>query len=115
MVDQVFIFSFHSEYLKIAKQLNPNLSILHLFWVNPLEKNTFPANTIINRTLSASANYIGINWLAVTPKFLDKAHLRGLGVLVYTINEEKDMLMLIESGVDAIGSDYIDRLLKVAR
>ncbi|MCX7918021.1 MAG: glycerophosphodiester phosphodiesterase family protein [bacterium] len=114
MVDQVVIFSFHSEYIKLAKQLNPNLSILHLFWVNPLEKEVIVPHTIINRTLTAFANCIGINGNALTPKLLHTAHQRGLGVMVYTINEENDIKKMLDIGVDAIGSDRIDRLLKLA-
>jgi glycerophosphoryl diester phosphodiesterase len=115
MVEQVFVFSFHSEYLKIAKQLNPNLSLLHLFWINPIEKDTLLPHQIINRTLSAYANLIGINGNAVTPRLVDTAHKRGLGLGVYTIEEEKDMRALLELGVDGIVSNRIDRLLKVVR
>ncbi|MDI6784983.1 MAG: glycerophosphodiester phosphodiesterase family protein, partial [bacterium] len=115
MIEQVIIFSFSSDLLKLAKRKNPNLSMLHLFWVNPKEKETLSPDTIINRTLSTSANLIGINGNAVTPRLVDTAHKRGLGLGVYTIDEENDMRALLELGVDGIVSNRIDRLLKVVR
>lgn len=115
MVDQVVIFSFSSDLLKIAKRINPNLSMLHLLWVKPEEKETFPPNTLITRTLSAHANLIGMNWNGVTPQLVKIAHKRGLGIRVYTVDEEYDMRAMIEMGVDGIISNRIDRLLPLVR
>ncbi|MFB3896283.1 MAG: glycerophosphodiester phosphodiesterase [bacterium] len=112
MVDQVVIFSFSSELLKIAKSINPNLSMLHLLWVRPEEKDTFPIETLIIRTLAAHANIIGMNWNGVTPRLVDMAHKRGLGIRVYTVDETADMQAMIDMGVDGIISNRIDRLLK---
>ena len=42
------------------------------------------------------------------------AHNRGLSVIVWTVNEEQEMIRLIELGVDGIISDYPDRLREVA-
>jgi glycerophosphoryl diester phosphodiesterase len=115
MVDQVVIFSFSSELLKIAKSMNPNLSMLHLLWVKPEEKESFPPETLITRTLSAHANIIGMNWNGVTPRLVEMAHKRGLGIRVYTVDEETDMRAMIEMGVDGIISNRIDRLLPLVR
>lgn len=115
MVDQVVIFSFSSELLSIAKSLNPHLSMLHLLWVKPEEKETFPPETLITRTLSAHANIIGMNWNGVTPRLVDMAHKRGLGIRVYTVDETADMQAMIDMGVDGIISNRIDRLLQLTR
>ena len=42
------------------------------------------------------------------------AHNRGLGVIVWTVNDETQMRRMIEIGVDGIISDYPDRLRAVA-
>jgi glycerophosphoryl diester phosphodiesterase len=115
IVDQVVIFSFNSELLKIAKSMNPNLSMLHLLWVKPEEKDTFPPETLITRTLSAHANIIGMNWNGVTSRLIEMAHKRGLGIRVYTVDEIADMQSMLEMGVDGIISNRIDRLLPLVQ
>ena len=47
----------------------------------------------------------------VTPRLIRAAHRRGLAVHVWTIDEPETMRNLIEWGVDAIITDYPDRLL----
>lgn len=48
------------------------------------------------------------------PGDLDAAHELGLRVVVWTVNDRKDMADLIEAGIDGIISDYPDRLRAVA-
>ena len=45
---------------------------------------------------------------------LRDAHNRGLSVIVWTVNDEPEMIRLIELGVDGVISDYPDRLREVA-
>ncbi len=45
------------------------------------------------------------------PRFIRAAHRRGRAVHVWTIDEPETMRRLIEWGVDAIVTDYPDRLL----
>jgi glycerophosphoryl diester phosphodiesterase len=49
----------------------------------------------------------------LTPASLTEAHAVGLPVVVWTVNEEKEMNSLAEAGVDGIISDYPDRLRRV--
>jgi glycerophosphoryl diester phosphodiesterase len=46
----------------------------------------------------------------VTPRLVQDAHERGLPVTVWTVNDPAEMARFIELGVDAIVSDYPDRL-----
>lgn len=50
----------------------------------------------------------------VTPAAIAQAHAEGLRVIVWTVNDEKDMDALIDAGADGIISDYPDRLRRVA-
>src|SRR5262249_10266721 len=50
----------------------------------------------------------------VTPPALAQAHADGLKVIVWTVNDEKEMDALIDAGVDGVISDYPDRLRRVA-
>jgi glycerophosphoryl diester phosphodiesterase len=115
MINQVIITSFNPEYLKIAKQLNPNISMMHIFHTNPNEKDNIAPLTYTTRTLAVSANLMAINYGAVTPALIQTAHQRGLLLGVYSVDIEPDIQAMVELGVDNITSNYIDRLLKVVR
>jgi glycerophosphoryl diester phosphodiesterase len=47
----------------------------------------------------------------VTRELVQKAHAAGLKVLVYTVNEEKDIVAMQTMGVDGVFSDYPDRVI----
>ena len=49
----------------------------------------------------------------VTISAVGEAHALGLRVVVWTVNEERDMRRLIDMGVDGIISDYPDRVRRV--
>jgi glycerophosphoryl diester phosphodiesterase len=46
---------------------------------------------------------------------IDEAHALGLGVVVWTVNDEHDMRRMIALGVDGIMSDYPDALVRLVR
>jgi len=52
-------------------------------------------------------------WRNLTPKDLAAAHILGLKVLLWTVNERSDMRSLIDLGVDGIITDYPDRSREV--
>lgn len=51
--------------------------------------------------------------LICSPRFVREAHVHGVAVQVWTVNDEADMERLFEAGVDGIQSDYPDRLSRV--
>ncbi|HVU56867.1 MAG TPA: glycerophosphodiester phosphodiesterase family protein [Puia sp.] len=53
------------------------------------------------------------NYLLVNAELVKEAHDRKVAVLPWTVDEEKDMKMLADMGVDGIISDYPDRLVKL--
>jgi len=65
------------------------------------------------RALQIPEEYEGMPVL--TQRSLDAAHLLGLEVHVWTINEESNMRRLLKMGVDGIMTDYPERLTKVVR
>lgn len=48
-------------------------------------------------------------------KKVDQLHKQGIRVVPWTVNETRDMEMLIDMGVDGIITDYPDRLIKLVR
>jgi len=67
----------------------------------PIEQRTGPAGALRVRVL--------------TPTLLQRAHDLGRKVHVWTINDEAEMRMLMEMGVDGIVTDAAGLLVKVAR
>ena len=51
----------------------------------------------------------------ITPRFVERAHSRGLIVHAWTVNEPEEMARMIELGVDGIITDYPSTLLKMLR
>lgn len=51
----------------------------------------------------------------LTPALLDEAHRLGLGVIVWTVNDRREMDRLIDMGVDGIISDVPDVLREAVR
>lgn len=49
----------------------------------------------------------------VTPRFLDTAHRAGLEVHVWTVNEPREMVRLLDLGVDGLMTDRPDLLRRV--
>jgi len=49
----------------------------------------------------------------VTPRFIRAAHVLGVQVHVWTVNEVEDMRRLIDWGVDGIITDYPSRLMEL--
>lgn len=54
-------------------------------------------------------------WRVVSPRFVDDAHRAGLGVQVWTVNDETSAHRLLEWGVDALITDRPDVMLPLVR
>lgn len=66
--------------------------------------------------LAASAEAVGAAALNISHEFADKrliddAHIRGLAVYVYTVNDAQDIADLIVAGADGVFSDWPDRVM----
>jgi glycerophosphoryl diester phosphodiesterase len=54
-------------------------------------------------------------FIVLTPQFVAGAHMRGLAVQPWTINDEADLKRILALGVDGINTDNPDRLLNLLR
>ena len=61
-------------------------------------------------TVSLGMEYLHPYYRMMTLSRVDEIKSYGLGVNVWTVNEEKDMLEMIEMGVDGIITNYPNRL-----
>lgn len=73
----------------------------------PAEKH---APYMVVKATSMRATAINPDYRLVTPELVEKAHAAGLKVNVWTVNSHKAMQRMIALDVDAIMTDYPDRL-----
>jgi glycerophosphoryl diester phosphodiesterase len=63
--------------------------------------------------LAVGATALSPEHVIATPALVEDAHTAALPVIVWTVNTREDMTRFIDYGVDAIVTDYPDRLLNV--
>lgn len=105
MVKQVILSSFNHYSVVKCKKLKPAIEV-GLLYVEPLYEAE-------KYCLNAGANAIHPNFRTLNQEIVEAAHMSGIKVHPYTINEEKDIEYMIELGVDMIISNYPDRVKKL--
>ncbi len=100
--EQLILISFKHAALRHAKEIFPALTIGASF-----EKLT-DASIAQAKTLGASA--ILPHHQSYTEKYVQHAHIAGLKIIPWTVNDAKDIARLQGLNVDGIISDYPDRL-----
>lgn len=115
-LDRVIVGSFHERSLKRFRHLCPEVAtsgssasvrlLLALNWLglSDLLSPSYPV-------LQISQRHSGLN--LATPRLVRNAQARGLHVQVWTINEQPDMRLLLEMGVNGLITDYPDRALQL--
>ncbi|MBR9907172.1 MAG: glycerophosphodiester phosphodiesterase [Gammaproteobacteria bacterium] len=96
--EQLLVSSFNHHWLKQLKDDHPEQPIGALTTSCPLNYAYFASE------LNAWSVHIDVDF--VTPEFVADAHQRGLKVLVFTVDEPRDMLELEAMGVDGIFTNH---------
>ncbi len=63
-------------------------------------------DALLDAACEMQAESVNLWYRSLTQNFIDKAHSRGLAVLVFTVNAPEDLRMLERIGVDGIFTDY---------
>jgi glycerophosphoryl diester phosphodiesterase len=58
-------------------------------------------------------NTVVMHYKFLNPSFIQAMHARNIGVATYTVNETEDMKKVLNLGVDAVITDYPDRLYAI--
>jgi glycerophosphoryl diester phosphodiesterase len=74
-----------------------------------------PSNDLVERAVRVGARQLAPRGDLITSALVNEAHLAGLQVVAWTINEPEQMRRLISAGVDGIMTDYPERLAEVVR
>ncbi|WP_270511698.1 glycerophosphodiester phosphodiesterase [Megamonas funiformis] len=126
MEDRVVLQSFDWQTLIEMKKLNPNISTSALWqeqpswgrdseslrryekkkspWLGGLDIKDYQGNTV-KAAHAIGADIISPYYTEISKQDVDEAHSLGMKVVPWTVNNEKDMNMLLDMGVDGIISD----------
>jgi glycerophosphoryl diester phosphodiesterase len=95
--------SFDWRVLKVIEREAPELATAYL---------TEAADSQVAQVRAAGAKIWSPDYRALTKQALDEAHAAGMRVVVWTVNEPRDIARLVGWGVDGIISDYPDRVIE---
>ena len=73
----------------------------------------FPPDDLVAAAKELDVEALSPEHALTTPALVEEAHANSLQVIVWTVNTPEDMTRFIEYGVDAIVTDYPDRLRDV--
>ncbi len=126
MEDRVVLQSFDWQTLIEIKKLNPNISTSALWqeqpswgrdseslrryekkkssWLGGLDIKDYQGNPV-KAAHAIGADIISPYYTEISKQDVDEAHSLGMKVVPWTVNNEKDMNMLLDMGVDGIISD----------
>lgn len=111
-VEEVVIISFHASALRDAQKINPQIP--RAFLSNG--RKPIRRRSAILELVQQAADFGGALDLfskMVTPQLVRESHLRGVGVWAWTVDDEAEMRELAAMGVDAITSNYPEKLNSV--
>jgi glycerophosphoryl diester phosphodiesterase len=103
-LDWCVVHSFYPQIVAKVRQMEPRLPA-SLLTVTPDDWGRF-----FELALSLNAQGVAVLHDAVDAALARRTRLRNLTLSTWTANEADDMRRLIECGVDAITTDYPDRL-----
>lgn len=126
MEDRVVLQSFDWQTLIEMKKLNPNISTSALWqeqpswgrdseslrryekkkssWLGGLDIKDYQGNPV-KAAHAIGADIISPYYTEISKQDVDEAHSLGMKVVPWTVNNEKDMNMLLDMGIDGIISD----------
>ena len=103
MQKRATIQSFDWRAVKVVEREAPEMATAYL---------TEAADSEVAKVRAAGAKTWSPDYHALTKVKLDEAHGAGMRVVVWTVNEPRDIARMIQWGVDGIISDYPDRVLQ---
>ncbi len=115
--EQIFAYGCEDYMLPRLNSLQENVKLLHRKCTDPwvrqqiileIEKclaGAYYSDELLNKACEMKARSVNLWYRTVSREFVEKAHGKGLLVLVYTVNEPDELLQLAELGVDGVFTD----------
>ncbi|MFI0480453.1 glycerophosphodiester phosphodiesterase family protein [Actinomadura sp. 9N215] len=109
------LLAFDWRVLTLARDHHPEFGRVALFERKTLVPETawlagLPPDAPVSAAATIGATAVSPEHVLTTSSLVDEAHAAGLPVIVWTVNTPEDMTRFIKYGVDAIVTDYPDRL-----
>lgn len=101
--DKILVTSFDWDAVRLIRQLDSSIPV-------GLLTKGIPADEFWRLSRELRSTTANINLASVTPQFVETAHTYGMMAMVYTVNTAEDGQRMHEMEVDAVFSDYPDRL-----
>ncbi|MDB3084832.1 glycerophosphodiester phosphodiesterase [Clostridioides difficile] len=98
MKNRVLISSFNGNSLKNFHKLDPSVKTALLCYL--------PINNVVNFAKFLGNSYLHAPLILVNESLVELCHTNLLGINVYTVNEEDDMLYCLKLNVDGIFTNY---------
>lgn len=102
------IQSFDHESLQFVREMAPEIKTVMLV------ENDHPMDWHLDKLGFVPYGY-SPEFHMVDKAMVDLCHEKGMKIIPWTVNEEKDIIYIADLGVDGIISDYPDRLVKLLR
>ncbi len=109
---QVTAISFSTDDMAAAKMANHELSC-GLITGGPDGEGIASVHALISSVLAGGCNFISCAHGAVTAELVRECHLAGLVIMAWTMDEPADIQRMIEAQVDALVSNYPERVLEM--
>ncbi len=115
--EQIFAYGCEDYMLPRFTSVEENIDLLKQKCTDPsvcqqimqeIEKcltGAYYSDELLKTACKMEARSVNLWYRTISPQFIEKAHARGLQVLVYTVNKPNELLQLIELGVDGIFTD----------
>jgi glycerophosphoryl diester phosphodiesterase len=119
VLDEVLIISYDWGCLTTIKTLEPRLRTGTIVALESLAVLSIPAQmtplALIKTIQSLEADYLNVDRTLITKDLVHFAHINGLKVGVWTVNEPEIMQRIAGLGVDSLTSDRPDLLIQTFR
>jgi len=114
-VGETIIISFHASALRDAQEINPRIPrALLIGGGNPASELSAILN-LIHSAAEVGAGTLNLSRMIITPQLVNEAHLRGIAVWAWTVDDKEEIKKLLEMGVTGITSNYPERVQSVIR
>ena len=104
--DRVFFSSFNHISMEKCREINPDIPT-GLLYMQPLLR--------AEEYAAGHALHPNFRLFGLEPDLVERAHKKGIAVNTWTVNEEDEMRWCIKLGVDAIITNFPDKLAEILR
>jgi len=104
---RVLIVSFWHDALKKIKEINPKIETSAIIVGKPVK--------IVSMIKDANADRISLNYVFIDKDVIDKCHKNNIRVNAWTVDDDTVIENMIKMKVDAIATNYPDKMIKWLR